>query len=816
MGSNPLKPNNPEQSPDALEDLNLDSSMDFDEEDFLEFDRVLSSQKSAKEANSAPPSQPLTQNRLDLMSDDFDFSSDELIELSSDTSKLISKPTKSCSLPLFSKEGAVKVQSGTFSQNSGFGKVEKKSFHEAHSSLAEMQKPSFSSLDLAKNEHVSRPLKPIRKNDSFQNFNSKNGPSLLKKPKTELDLIAELSDDNEFYPPINQSSISKSYHVNTNSTALKPAPIKMQSPLSQKIEYTHGPKETLHLTPHGYNRIPISIGELRQNQSPINQRHPGTSKTTVGLKPANDAKGLYQSQERQTDRAPWTPSSFSSQFLKPILPKIGAHQRDKPSFPNLSTELWSEALVPKEMDDVVVHKNKVTEVHQWLTDALSKKSKARILVLNGPPGTGKSSLVKVLANELQMHIVEWSTPDSPARLNEHSDDYWPGIGERFQKFLQAGMRYKALGSKRGCRGQLVMLDDLPSIEHFETRRRIQTTLRGMCIDPCARFPVVLVASSLGSATDLDSDRAAESNYLFSASSLVPPELFEQGFASRINFNPVAVTFLRKALVRAVELRFDIRMAVKSQITPIIKEIAEGAEGDLRGAINELQLRCVGRSYQELGLSEQATSSEVPLNLFHALGKVFFCKWIDDVMQSKPEAFLASCPVELSHFCDYLFQNYPLFMPTIDHYLMAADAFSYASALEVPWGQDPHPQSTALMRSMILTRGILNATKTNARLNCRPRFFRPATRSFSRQMAGHRELIDLATQRRNQTRGMFRTTSSLMITEFLPYLSLMKKASPDIEAVVKFTRTSNMKVDELKDGDDIAPEEVFNDSFSACN
>ncbi|KAI0218506.1 hypothetical protein L0F63_005350, partial [Massospora cicadina] len=69
-----------------------------------------------------------------------------------------------------------------------------------------------------------------------------------------------------------------------------------------------------------------------------------------------------------------------------------------------------------------------------------------------------------------------------------------------------------------------------------------------------------------------------------------------------------------------------------------------------------------------------------------------------------------------------------------------------------------------------------------------------------RMACHRETVAHATRMRQQASGVFRPTPAQMITEFLPFLSLMGRATPAVEAVVRFSKPSAVGVDEFHDGD----------------
>ncbi|KAI0218507.1 hypothetical protein L0F63_005351 [Massospora cicadina] len=493
------------------------------------------------------------------------------------------------------------------------------------------------------------------------------------RPKTEAELIDELSECDDLQLEdlsTSQTEQPNLYHPRSMPSANLVDPI-LHTRVSPDLEgATTRVGSTSMPTPQPSRIVHPSRNDDRVRELTVRPTLCGPNRSTLAY-PASVRLS-------QSCGKPWDPSAFASNFLKPLSHSHRPPKTKDQGRLDLSTQLWTEALTPKDMDHVVVSQRKVKEVRDWLTSVVGRKTKTKLLVLDGPPGTGRSSLIRALAKELRLRVVEWVTPDSVGiavsepNLRQESA---VGFAEQFQKFIQASARYQPLGSKADA-----------CVEHVPTRLRVQKALRAVCRDPRTRFPIVLISSSLGSAVDWDSDQVERSSYSLSPCSLVWGELFTLQLASRICFNPVAPTFICKALVHALELRYDVLVPNKSMAMAVLREIAESVQGDLRAAINELQLRSLKASHHPGS----------PLNLFHALSKVFYCKWEAGVMQLSPESFLSSCPVALSLFGDFLFQNYPPFLTTIDQCFLTADAFSFASTLRIPWGQDPRPQATALM------------------------------------------------------------------------------------------------------------------------
>ena len=79
------------------------------------------------------------------------------------------------------------------------------------------------------------------------------------------------------------------------------------------------------------------------------------------------------------------------------------------------TNLWIEKYQPKTESELPVHKKKLTEVKEWLNKTLlhlplGTPNTPRLLILTGPTGACKTTLVQVLCRELHSELCEWIDP----------------------------------------------------------------------------------------------------------------------------------------------------------------------------------------------------------------------------------------------------------------------------------------------------------------------------------------------------------------------------------------------------------------------
>lgn len=153
-------------------------------------------------------------------------------------------------------------------------------------------------------------------------------------------------------------------------------------------------------------------------------------------------------------------------------------------------ELWIEKYSPRTSQELAMHPKKIDEVQQWLQKAdvslqLGLPPTPRLLILSGPPGTGKSAMLRVLGAEHHYETCEWLEARADRR-DEQPSSAADGGGRSelhpraaaFATFLRDSLRTLSLcvqpvqppaasgGSSAapapptGGRRRLVILDDL--------------------------------------------------------------------------------------------------------------------------------------------------------------------------------------------------------------------------------------------------------------------------------------------------------------------------------------------------------------------
>ena len=103
--------------------------------------------------------------------------------------------------------------------------------------------------------------------------------------------------------------------------------------------------------------------------------------------------------------------------------------------------LWTDKYTPYTQDELAVHKNKVDQVRQWCNQALEGQKNKKILLMTGPPGSGKTAVIKMLSLELNFEIIEWSNGQN---IQSGSGFGGESASTRFEKFLLQSNKYPSL------------------------------------------------------------------------------------------------------------------------------------------------------------------------------------------------------------------------------------------------------------------------------------------------------------------------------------------------------------------------------------
>ncbi|KAI8597135.1 Rad17 cell cycle checkpoint protein-domain-containing protein [Dissophora ornata] len=330
--------------------------------------------------------------------------------------------------------------------------------------------------------------------------------------------------------------------------------------------------------------------------------------------------------------------------------------------PNTQEDQWAEKYAPTDISEVAVHAGKISSVREWLqtyTDPRNRQqdiSGGAILVLSGPAGSGKTTVLKMLAQEMGLTVVEWINsvnenniihrPVMPGedrwRSTSIDEEYIP-VMNAFQEFFSRAQRFNPLLTSRdvslqsrsnitGLSGgpplsisgtgkkNIILIEDLPPISAFSSRKIFQETITKFANSRNNSTSVLVIIVSdvftkqstelLFSNTSENRDPALTIRTLLPSSVLSRIDSGGKGCPriKQIKFNPIAPTIMKKAIRRLIEKEFRTTHTYAPD-TAEIEQAIQVHDGDIRAVINALQFLCYVPAKKRKRYKEAAEISE---------------------------------------------------------------------------------------------------------------------------------------------------------------------------------------------------------------
>ncbi|KZF23835.1 hypothetical protein L228DRAFT_238351 [Xylona heveae TC161] len=343
---------------------------------------------------------------------------------------------------------------------------------------------------------------------------------------------------------------------------------------------------------------------------------------------------------------------------------------------------WAEKYAPISLDELAVHKKKVSDVSNWLSRALKGLDRKRLLVLKGPSGSGKTTTLSLLSRALGFDILEWRNPLGA----EYSSDGYVSASAQFGDFIGRGGKFGSLEfagtgtpsaskptaavtpTQASGKQKVILIEEFPSassrqsasLQNFRSTilqylaATTSSTGNFFASSESPAAPIVMVITE----TLLTTSTAAADS--FTAHRLLGPQIMNHTGTSVMEFNPIAPTFLSKALDLIIKKEARISGRRKAPSSIVLQTL--GGVGDIRSAVASLEFLCLrgdeagdwgGRvavavkgkrgatdgtklTKMERDSLELVTQREASLGIFHAVGKVMYNKREDPAINPAEE------------------------------------------------------------------------------------------------------------------------------------------------------------------------------------
>ncbi|KAJ1371026.1 hypothetical protein KIN20_032895 [Parelaphostrongylus tenuis] len=270
------------------------------------------------------------------------------------------------------------------------------------------------------------------------------------------------------------------------------------------------------------------------------------------------------------------------------------------------SDLFFVAAAPKHVDDLAVNPRQINKLKALFS---GDNNGGKVILVTGPPGSGKTTAIDVIAKSLNFEVLKWEHSMSLEIANYGADRYLKEENDmtsllRFLRTSSLPVSRKGRKSRKKSRGVVYHIDELPLSAYSDVNEFRRS------VSP------YLLANKHFVVFDLTS---RDSSWFFS-----PKRVFQKCFINAMNifeieFYPVAATFMRNCLRRTVD-RMGFRNRLSAQDYRAVESIAKG---DIRSAINIIQCSLLSsRENFYIPPIFEATSND---ELFHMLGALLYAK-----------------------------------------------------------------------------------------------------------------------------------------------------------------------------------------------
>jgi replication factor C large subunit len=208
----------------------------------------------------------------------------------------------------------------------------------------------------------------------------------------------------------------------------------------------------------------------------------------------------------------------------------------------LKNDLWVEKYRPTTIKDVIGNEEAKALFVEWLEN---KRHTKKAVLLYGPPGVGKTTLVNAAANEYKLRIIEMNASDTRTE-------------KAVNRIAGPATSFVGLDTFSGeTKGNMLFMDEVDGIAGNEDRGGVSAIIK---IVENARTPVIMAAND----PDIEKLRPLKKVSLL------------------IRFQQVRVPLIITALKEICK-----KEGIKAEFEALEK-IAMNSRGDVRSAINDLQ------------------------------------------------------------------------------------------------------------------------------------------------------------------------------------------------------------------------------------
>lgn len=358
---------------------------------------------------------------------------------------------------------------------------------------------------------------------------------------------------------------------------------------------------------------------------------------------------------------------------------------------------WLKEFQPKEVSELVVHPKKIEDLKNWLTIECSRNPN-KILIIEGPTGSAKTSTFKLLAKECGFEISEWiNNRDKEFSISDDNfvSSYvsYQDRLEEFENFLSKSSKFNSLITKRSKNQRILLVKDFPD---FLLKKPDEFCNVLKIHQEDGNFPLVFILTETSS-------KSLNISY-----NLFPDKVRREFKIDTITFNPISITLMKRGLKRIfqmIEANPEWSEMSTKPADEVLENIIENSAGDIRNAILNINIATRGSDIKMIakvlkkskkGQSKSKTSKKVDnqsslgknevLTLMHGVGRVMYPKLElnekTKILQltHKPEEIAENFSSQPNNFIEMIHSNYIKNFSNIENVSCSADNLSIADCI----------------------------------------------------------------------------------------------------------------------------------------
>jgi len=485
-----------------------------------------------------------------------------------------------------------------------------------------------------------------------------------------------------------------------------------------------------------------------------------------------------------------------------------------------SKEMWTDKHAPKCTKDLCVAPKKIDEVKQWLTSHTNcRRTKresiqsdtsedlapwempaewemeilspdAKLMILVGSPGIGKSAMVHALADELNLEILTWNDAhaDFVDYQTQSMDAYLPYQSQMnsFEEFLSSGgvgmdtleldvgddvpTMKDAKKNKEQNHGSIILIEEIPNLHNAQAAQSFRNVMEHHIQRTIV--PTIFIYSDVyeGKHKPEELERLIPSNILYS------------NLVQILTIQPATKAKMKKCLQAIAKTE-----GIGTLSSDFFEEMHLNSGGDMRHAVLAMQFRFSSTNTRQHS-GKESTKRDTKLSMFHALGKLLHAKrkplcqdtleetkmWEDGrgPLEFDPEDILSRSGMGVGSAVSFLSYHGPDYFTDITEMSRAFDRFSEADMF-VSRNYQEGGQSLLDYASSIGSRAIADSNLTPA-----PPTFRqlsaPKVFGVMRKSSENEVKMDQLRKRLSLGSGQIALDSNIgsahrFVTESLPYM-----------------------------------------------